>query len=68
MLTAYHPGGLAKRLQRSRLGQGDRTRQMIDQQADIIFGAGGNTGNGALLGGRRRRTTSVLGIGVDTDQ
>jgi basic membrane protein A len=39
----------------------------MNQSADIIFAAGGNTGNGGLLaivdkGG------AVLGIGVDTDQ
>lgn len=38
---------------------------MIQQQADVIFGAGGNTGNGALLGALER---NVLAIGVDTDQ
>lgn len=38
---------------------------MIDKGADIIFGAGGKTGNGALLGAAEK---GVYAIGVDTDQ
>jgi basic membrane protein A len=38
---------------------------MIDKGADVIFGAGGKTGNGALLGCAER---NVMAIGVDTDQ
>ena len=38
---------------------------MIDKGADVIFGAGGQTGNGALLGGVEK---NVPVIGVDTDQ
>ena len=38
---------------------------MIDKGADVIFGAGGKTGNGALLGTVER---GKLAIGVDTDQ
>jgi basic membrane protein A len=38
---------------------------MIDKGVDVIFGAGGKTGNGALLGAAER---GVLAIGVDTDQ
>jgi basic membrane protein A len=38
---------------------------MIDKGVDIIFGAGGKTGNGALLGAAEK---SVYCIGVDTDQ
>jgi len=38
---------------------------MIDKQVDIIFGAGGKTGNGALLGAAEK---GVYAIGVDTDQ
>src|SRR5262249_38335988 len=38
---------------------------MIDKGADVIFGAGGKTGNGALLGCADK---NVLAIGVDTDQ
>jgi len=38
---------------------------MIDKGVDIIFGAGGKTGNGALLGAAEK---GVYAIGVDTDQ
>jgi basic membrane protein A len=41
-------------------------KQMIDSGADIIFGAGGLTGNGALEAACQ--ATDVLAIGVDTDQ
>jgi basic membrane protein A len=38
---------------------------MIAKGADVIFGAGGKTGNGALLGCAEK---NVMAIGVDTDQ
>ena len=41
---------------------------MIDKGADIVFGAGGNTGNGALLAAAERQGQGGLRIGVDTDQ
>ena len=40
-------------------------QQMIDADADVIFAAGGLTGNGALLAAC---DASKLAIGVDTDQ
>ena len=64
VLTAYHPGGLSRGFSDPDWGKAT-TVQMIQQQADVIFGAGGNTGNGALLGALER---NVLAIGVDTDQ
>jgi basic membrane protein A len=38
---------------------------MIAKGADVIFGAGGKTGNGALIGCAEKNTPA---IGVDTDQ
>jgi basic membrane protein A and related proteins len=38
---------------------------MIDKGADIVFGAGGQTGNGAIYAATERK---VLSIGVDADQ
>lgn len=38
---------------------------MIDKGVDVVFGAGGKTGNGALAGAAER---GVYAIGVDTDQ
>ena len=40
-------------------------QQMIDAGADVIFAAGGLTGNGALLAACAAK---ILAIGVDTDQ
>jgi basic membrane protein A len=39
--------------------------EFVDQGADIVFGAGGNTGNGALLAAQQKTKTC---IGVDVDQ
>jgi basic membrane protein A len=41
------------------------TTSMIDKGVDVVFGAGGKTGNGALLGAAEKNTYA---IGVDTDQ
>src|SRR6185312_6799034 len=66
VLSACHPGGLAKGFSDPEWGK-DTANQEMSQSADVIFAAGGNTGNGGLLaivdkGG------NVMGIGVDTDQ
>ncbi|MFV0308501.1 MAG: BMP family ABC transporter substrate-binding protein [Desertimonas sp.] len=66
VIKTYHPGGLDTAFSDPEWG-GTTARQAIDNGADIVFGAGGNTGNGALIevasdGG------DVLCIGVDTDQ
>jgi len=43
---------------------------LIDKGADVIFGAGGNTGNGALqaCAEQMQNGKTVYAIGVDTDQ
>jgi basic membrane protein A len=64
VLTWYHPGGLAKGFTDPEEGK-KQALQMISQSADVIFGAGGQTGNGALLACAEK---NVLAIGVDTDQ
>lgn len=64
VLTWYHPGGLAKGFTDPEEGK-KQALQMISQGADVIFAAGGNTGNGGLLGCAEK---GVLAIGVDTDQ
>jgi basic membrane protein A len=45
----------------------DTTNQEMSQNADVIFAAGGQTGNGGLLA-IVTKGGAVLGIGVDTDQ
>ncbi len=64
VLLAYHPGGLAKGFIDPEWGKQTAVQQ-IDQGADVIFGAGGKTGNGALIGCAEKK---VFCIGVDTDQ
>lgn len=66
VLSACHPGGLAKGFSDPEWGK-DTANQEMNQGADVIFAAGGNTGNGGLLAIAEKRGT-VLGIGVDTDQ
>ena len=66
IISTYHPGGLDTAFNDPEFG-GTTARQAIDNGADVVFGAGGNTGNGALIevaadGG------DVYCIGVDTDQ
>ena len=41
-------------------------KQAVDQGADVVFGAGGKTGNGALI--EVAGTEGLYCIGVDTDQ
>lgn len=41
---------------------------MIDQGVDVVFGAGGRTGNGALFAAADRKDKGVVAIGVDADQ
>lgn len=38
---------------------------MVGQSCDVIFGVGGNTGNGGLLAAKEN---NLMGIGVDVDQ
>ena len=46
------------------------SRQALDQGADVIFGAGGNTGNGAIqeIAADPGAGATVFCIGVDADQ
>lgn len=41
---------------------------LIDQGVDVVFGAGGRTGNGALFAAADRKDRGVVAIGVDADQ
>ena len=40
-------------------------QDFISQKADVIFGVGGNTGNGGLLAAKE---AGIMAIGVDVDQ
>lgn len=65
VIATYHPGGLDVAFTDPEWGA-STAKQAIDQGADVIFGAGGKTGNGALI-----ETAANEGkwcIGVDSDQ
>lgn len=63
-LGAYHPGGLATGFIDPEWGH-ETAGSMIEQGADVIFGAGGKTGNGGVEEAAER---GVWCIGVDVDQ
>ena len=65
LISTYHPGGLDKAFVDPEWGA-TTAKQAIDQGADIIFGAGGKTGNGALA--EVAKNKGILCVGVDTDQ
>ncbi|MEM8529472.1 MAG: BMP family ABC transporter substrate-binding protein [Chloroflexota bacterium] len=65
IISTYHPGGLDVAFTDPEWGA-TTARQALDQGADIIFGAGGTTGNGALIETAGQEGTYC--IGVDTDQ
>lgn len=66
--TVYHPAG-DNAFNDPVWGAGE-AKKMLAQKADIIFGAGGNTGNGALqeVAKASGAGESIFCIGVDTDQ
>ncbi len=64
-ISTYHPGGLDVAFGDPEWGA-TTARQALDQGADIIFGAGGATGNGALI--EVAGEAGALCVGVDQDQ
>jgi basic membrane protein A and related proteins len=69
LISTYHPGSLAVAFVDPAWGA-QTAGQAIDQGADVIFGAGGKTGNGALEEVAKRTTAEkpLFCIGVDSDQ
>jgi basic membrane protein A len=65
LISTYHPGGLDVAFTDSEWGA-TTARQAIDNGADVIFGAGGKTGNGALE--EVATQPGLYCIGVDSDQ
>jgi basic membrane protein A len=65
IISTYHPGELSQAFTDPEWGAAT-ARQAIDQGADVIFGAGGMTGNGALQ--EVATHEGLFCIGVDTDQ
>ncbi len=69
IISTYHPGDLAIAFVDPEWGAAT-ARQALDQGADIVFGAGGLTGNGAIqeVASDPGAGDTVFCIGVDTDQ
>lgn len=65
VISTYHPGGLDVAFTDPEWGA-TTAAQAIDNGADVIFGAGGNTGNGALI--EIAGYEGLYCIGVDSDQ
>lgn len=65
IISTYHPGGLDVAFTDPEWGA-STAKQAIDQGADVVFGAGGKTGNGALI--EVAGNAGLYCIGVDTDQ
>ena len=65
VISTYHPGGLDVAFTDPEWGA-TTAKQAIDNGADVIFGAGGKTGNGAL--DETAAHEGLFCIGVDTDQ
>jgi basic membrane protein A len=64
VLGAYHPGTADVAFYDPTWG-GETAKTMIDQKADVFFGAGGDTGKGALIAACN---AGLPVIGVDLDQ
>ena len=64
-ISTFHPGGLDVAFTDPEWGA-STAAQAVGQGADVIFGAGGKTGNGALI--EVAANEGVFCIGVDTDQ
>ena len=65
VISTFHPGGLDVAFTDPEWGAAT-AKQAIDQGATVIFGAGGQTGNGALI--EVAGNSGLYCIGVDTDQ
>lgn len=65
VIATYHPGGLDVAFTDPEWGA-TTAAQALDSGADVIFGAGGKTGNGALIEVAGRPGNFC--IGVDSDQ
>lgn len=65
LLIEHHPGEISESFSDPEWGA-TKAREMMDQGADVIWGAGGLTGNGAILEAATR--SNIYCIGVDVDQ
>ena len=65
VIKTYHPGGIDTAFTDPEWGA-TTARQALENGADVVFGAGGKTGNGALI--EVAGEEGALCIGVDSDQ
>jgi basic membrane protein A len=65
VIGTYHPGGLDVAFTDPEWGA-TTAKQALDNGADVVFGAGGKTGNGALI--EVAGNPGKFCIGVDSDQ
>jgi basic membrane protein A len=65
LISTFHPGGLDVAFTDPEWGA-TTAKQAIDNGADVVFGAGGKTGNGALE--EVATQAGLFCIGVDSDQ
>jgi len=65
VISTYHPGGLDVAFTDPEWGA-TTAAQAVANGADVVFGAGGKTGNGALI--EVAGTAGLYCIGVDSDQ
>ena len=65
LISTYHPGGIDVAFTDPEWGAAT-TAQAIDQGADVVFAAGGKTGNGGLIEAAQHE--GIFCIGVDSDQ
>jgi len=65
VISTYHPGGMDVAFTDPEWGAAT-AKQAITQGADVVFGAGGKTGNGALI--ETAGNAGLFCIGVDSDQ
>ena len=65
LISTFHPGGMDVAFTDPEWGA-STSKQAIDQGADVVFAAGGKTGNGGLI--EVAGTEGAWCIGVDTDQ
>jgi basic membrane protein A len=65
VISTYHPGGLDVAFTDPEWGA-TTAKQALDNGADVVFGAGGKTGNGALI--EVAGQEGAYCIGVDSDQ
>jgi basic membrane protein A len=65
IIATYHPGGMDVAFTDPEWGA-TTAKQALDNGADVVFGAGGKTGNGALI--EVAGNAGKFCIGVDSDQ